>query len=218
MDRRAQRKARRRSQVRQEILDAVKKVLLDRGIAGLTLSAVARELELTKAALYYYFPSKDALVFELIYRDLAGHAEAVGEAVAGAASGAEALEALIRTSADHYGNRMDELRLAYLVPQVGAAGAERLDAETLEKIRPFNDRMYGAVANKIGLDQQAGRVSQDIDGRRLAFLAHTSVLGMLTVEGVVAAADRAPLIHSREALVDELVLSFTARLGRPDPE
>jgi len=212
MNRRSSRKKHRQDRVREEILDAARRVLLTEGLAGMTLAAVARELELTKAALYYYFSSKEALVFELIYLSLESHAQAVGDAVASAASGAEAVEALIRTAADDYGSRMDELRLAYLVPQVATAGGSRLGPEMLERIRPFNDLMYGTVADKIREDQRTGRVHPSIDARRLAFLAHTSVLGMLTVEGLVEVADEAPLIHSREAMVDELVRTFTARL------
>lgn len=215
MDRRDARKKRRQEQVREEILDAARRVLLSRGLPGLTLAAVARELQLTKAALYYYFASKEALVFELVYLDLASHAEAVGGAVANAASGAEAVEALIRASSAHYRNRMDDLRLAYLVPQIGTAAATRFDSDMLARIRPFNDRMYGVVADKIRQDQQADRIARTIDGRRLAFLAHTSVLGMLTVEGLVEVTDEAALIHSREAMVDELVRIFTARLTEP---
>lgn len=219
MNRRSSLKRHRQERVREEILDATRSVLLSQGLAGLTLSAVARELDLTKAALYYYYASKEALVFELIYLSLESHAAAVGGAVATATSGAEALEALIRTAAADYGSRMDELRLAYLVPQVGAAGGARLSPELLARIRPFNDRMYGAVADKIREDQRTGRIDPRIDGRRLAFLAHTSVLGMLTVEGLVEVTDEAPLIHSREAMVDELVRTFTARLqgDRPPP-
>jgi hypothetical protein len=55
-----------------------------------------------------------------------------------------------------------------------------------------------------------------VDGRRFAFLAHMAVLGMLTIEGVVEATDPAPLIHSRQSLVDELVATFTARLTQRD--
>jgi AcrR family transcriptional regulator len=216
MDRRSTLKKRRQDQVREEILDATRRVLLSRGLAGMTLTAVARELELTKAALYHYFASKEALVSELIYLSLASHAEVVGDAVASTTSGAAAIEALIRAAADHYGSRKDELRLAYLVPQVGTAAATRFGPDMLARIRPFNDRMYGAVADKIRQDQQAGRVSQSIDGRRLAFLAHTSVLGMLTVEGLVETADEAPLIHPHGAMVEELVRTFTARLVTPD--
>jgi len=212
MNKRAAIKKRRQDQVREEILDAARQVLLSRGLAGLTLEAVANELDLTKAALYYYFNSKEALVAELIYLSLESHAEAVGAAVASADSGPAAIEALIRTAAKHYGTRKDELRLAYLVPQVGTAAATRFGPEMLARIRPFNERMYGAVAQKIRQDQQAGGVAQGIDGRRLAFLAHTSVLGMLTVEGLVETVDEAPLIHMRDAMVEELVRTFTARL------
>lgn len=215
MDPRHARNERRREQVREEILDATRRVLLRRGAASLTLAAVARELQLTKAALYHYFPSKEALVFELVYLGLESHAEAVGNAVARAESGADAIAALIRASSEHYGSRKDELRLAYLVPQVGTASATPFDSDMLARIRPFNDRLYGAVADRIRRDQRAGIIAEGIDGRRLAFLAHTSVLGMLIVEGLVEVADAAPLIHSREAMVEELVRTFTTRLVEP---
>lgn len=206
------RKQRRRKLAREEILTASGRVLLEKGLGGLTLSAVARRLELTKAALYYYFDSKEKLLFELLYRSLERHAEAVGRAVDATTSGAAALEALIRTSAEHYGERMDELRLAYLVPQVGTAAAMRIDQETLARIRPFNERMYGAVDARVRADQDAGIIDSGIDGRRVAFLAHTSVIGMLTVEGLVEVADDAPLIHTRAAMVEELVTTFLGRL------
>ncbi len=210
MKRRESLKKHRQERAREEILDASRAVLLAEGFAGLTLTAVARELGLTKAALYYYFPSKEAIVFELIYLSLESHARVVGDAIAAATSGAGAIEALIRTAADDYGGRMDELRLAYLVPQV--AGGAHLSSDLLVRIRPFNEVIYGGTADKIRADQKAGRVDATLDARRLAFLAHTSVLGMLTVEGVVAVADDAPLIHSRRAMVDELVQTFIARL------
>jgi len=213
MNKRTALKKRRQEQVREEILAAARQVILSRGLGGLTLEAVAQELGLTKAALYHYFSSKEALVAELIYLSLESHAEAVGNAVDAATSGAGAVEALIRTASDYYGSRKDELRLVYLVPQVGTAAATRFGPEMLARIRPFNERMYGAVAQKVRQDQQTGRIPQGIDGRRLAFLAHTSVLGMLTVEGLVETVDEAPLIHLRGAMVDELVRTFSARLA-----
>lgn len=214
MEAREARKQRRREQVREEILDATRRVLLSRGIAGLTLAAVARELQLTKAALYHYFASKEALVFEMIYLGLEGHAAVVSEAIATSTTGADALEALIRASAAHYGTHRDDLRLAYLVPQVGGGSAVQLDAEQLARIRPFNARMYGAVAAKIAADQERGRIAASIDGRRLAFVAHMAVLGMLTMEGIAELAGD-PLLHAHGAMVDELVQTFRARLAAP---
>jgi len=210
------RRERRRDQARKEILDATRAVVLRVGAAGLTLSAIAKEVQLTKAALYYYFPSKEALVFEMIYLGLEGHAKTVESALLTTASGAEAIEALIRTATAHYAAHIDDMRLAYMVPQLGTAGATRLSPEMVERIRPFNDRIYGTAAEKIRQDQEAGLIAPTIDGRRIAFLAHMAVIGMLTIEGVVDAADDEPLIHPRDALVDDLVRSFTARLALPE--
>jgi AcrR family transcriptional regulator len=213
MDPREIRKERRQEQVREEILAAARDVLLKKGLAGLTLAAVARQLHLTKAALYYYFPSKDALAHELIYQSLANHAEAVEAAVRDASSGADAIEALIRASAAHYSSRLDELRLSYLVPQIGAAVTQPFSPDELARIRPFNDLMYGTVGDKIAADQRAGRSDRDVDGRRLAFLAHMAVIGFLVIQGLVEVADSAPLIHAQADMVDELVRTFRARLG-----
>jgi AcrR family transcriptional regulator len=213
MDARDIRRERRHGQVREEILDAARAVILERGLPGLTLAAVARELQLTKAALYHYFPSKEAISFELIRLSLEAHGKAVASAVAPTTSGADAIEALIRTSTAHFATRMDELRMTYLVPQVGSASATRFGPEMLAKIRPFNEQLYGSVAEKVRQDQTAGVVAKGIDGRRLAFLAHVAVIGMLTVEGLVAVADDAPLIHPRDAMVDDLVRTFRARLA-----
>ena len=67
---RTARRERRRNRSREEILTAARTVLLREGIAGITLDAVAKEVGVSKTALYYYFPSKDALLFELVYGNL----------------------------------------------------------------------------------------------------------------------------------------------------
>jgi AcrR family transcriptional regulator len=216
VDSRELRRERKQEQVREEILAATRRVLLEKGLGGFTLTAVARKLQLTKAALYHYFPSKEALVSELMYRDMDSHATAVEEAINGTNSGADALEALIRAAAKHYSERMDALRLTYMLPQVGAGGATLFDAEGLQRIRPFNERMYGSVNNKIRQDQETGKIAKDIDGRRLAFVAHVSVLGVLTIEGLVESAGDVPIIHKHDAMVEDLVCSFRARLAVTD--
>lgn len=212
MNKRERRRTRKQEQVREEILVATRRVVLDKGLAGFTLTAVARELQLTKAALYHYFASKDALLHELILRDLEKHSLVVEAAVKEAASGEQALEALIRTAADYYTANMDEMRFSYMVPQVGAAGMTPPDSETVARIRPFNDRIYGTTASKIQADQQAGIIDASINARRLAFLAHTSVMGMLTVEGLVEASEDGPLIHDHRAMINDLVATFCAKL------
>lgn len=215
MDRRELRRQRKQEQVREEILTAASRVLLEQGLANLTLVAVAKELQLSKAALYHYFSSKKDLVFELLFRSLERHCIAVETEVEKTSSGADALETLIRTAAAHYRAHPDEFRLTYLVPQAATRAAVAFEPDERERIRPINDRIFGTVADKIRADQAAGIVAKGIDGRRLAFVAHTSVLGILTIEGLVKAANDTPLMHAEGAMVDELVLSFRARLALP---
>lgn len=95
--RRQARRARRRDRSREEILDAARRVLLRTGVGGATLDAVARQAGMSKAALYYYFPSKDALLFELVFASVEAHAREVRDAVAEAETGADALARLIAT-------------------------------------------------------------------------------------------------------------------------
>lgn len=50
------------------ILDAAERLVLDVGVARLTLEAVAREAGLSKGGLLYHFPAKEALVRAMIAR------------------------------------------------------------------------------------------------------------------------------------------------------
>ncbi|MGD8863698.1 MAG: helix-turn-helix domain-containing protein [Myxococcales bacterium] len=213
-DPRALRKQRKQAQVREEILAAARAVVLEGGLSGFSLSAVARALSLSKAALYHYFDSKEALAFELMYRSLRAHADAVAPGIASTTTGADALEALIRGAAAHYGPRKDDLRLTYLAPQVDRDGAMEFDRARLERIRPINDQLFGPVAERIAADQERGHIPADVDGRRLAFVAHASVLGVLTVEGLVEVAED-PLLYSNAQMVDDIVSAFRARLLAP---
>src|SRR4051795_13286800 len=54
--------ARRRDRKVQDILSAAAEVLAERGFHGMSLDEIADRLNLTKATLYHYFPSKEALV------------------------------------------------------------------------------------------------------------------------------------------------------------
>ena len=53
---------------RTRILDAVERIVLARGVAGLTLEAAAREAGVSKGGLLYHFASKEALLTGLIER------------------------------------------------------------------------------------------------------------------------------------------------------
>jgi AcrR family transcriptional regulator len=198
------RRDRRRERSRAEILDAARAVLFRQGVAATTLDAVAREIGVSKAALYYYFPSKDALLFELVFGALEGQAQAVARAVDAAQDGAGAVAAIIRETVGAFAPRLDDFRLAFLHGQVAGPGAVHWDAQQFARVRPLNDLIFRAAADKLAEDG-AGAVPP----RLMAFLAYLAAVGLLTMKGMVDRLDD-PLLYSDEALVEGFAAIFAA--------
>ena len=168
---RSTRLERRRNRSREEILDAARSVLLRDGIAATTLDAVAKQVGMSKTALYYYFPSKDALFFELVFGNLQSQAQAVHDAVEKAPTGGDALGAIVRESVRTFAPRLDDFRLAYLHGQVAAQGAVHFDEQQFARIRPLNELWFAGAAKKLGEERKRRPGRAEIEPRLLAFLA-----------------------------------------------
>jgi AcrR family transcriptional regulator len=73
-----------REDIRQQTIEEIKTVarrqMGQSGTAGLSLRAIAREMEITAPAIYNYFPSLDDLITALIIDGFAGLAEALEQA------------------------------------------------------------------------------------------------------------------------------------------
>ncbi len=202
-----------RALTRQSILQAAETVLLREGLDALTLDAIAAELGLTKQGLYYHYPSKEALLAELALQEWTAVADAVHAATAAAPNAADALEALVRRYMARYAQRLPMFRLATQGSLLSPLAAS-LARQQLERIRPLNDRMYGPTERLLRAAQRADRADKGLDPRRLAFLAHTSAMGLLTMHLMVSSVDD-PLRHAPKALVDELCRALRAAVGGP---
>ncbi len=190
-------------------MDAARRVVLRHGIAATTLDAVAREVGLTKAALYYYYPSKDALLFELGFGAIEAQSRAVHDAVARAGDGGDALRAIIRETVQTYASRLDDFRLMYLHAQVAGPGAVRVDREQLARIRPLNDLAFGGAAKLLAEEWKRKRGRAGVEPRLMAFLAHLAAIGLLTMKGMVENLDD-PLLYSDEQLIEGFARIFEA--------
>jgi AcrR family transcriptional regulator len=203
------RRARRRDHSREEILEAARRVLMKKGIAATTLDAVAREVGLSKAALYYYFPSKDALYFELVYGILQSHAQAVHDAVEGTSNGADALRAIIRESVHCYSPRLDDFRLAFLHGQVAGQGALHFDDQQFARIRPLNELWFAGSAKRLGAERKTRTGRAKVEPRMLAFLAYLAALGFLTMKGMVESVED-PLLYEDDQIIEGFARVFAA--------
>lgn len=171
----------------------------------MTLDAVAREVGVSKTALYYYFPSKDALLFELMFGELEAQARAVSDEVERAPDGEAALGALIAASVKSFGSRIEDFRLAFLQSQLASPGSVRLDAEQFARIRPLNDLLLAGAAKKLA----SSGASPGVEPRLLAFLAYLSAIGLLTMKGLVESLND-PLKYSDDELIEALARVFAA--------
>lgn len=205
-DARKARQQRKRDRSRDDILAAARAVLLRDGIAAVTLEAVAREAGMSKTGLYYYFASKEALVFELVFDAWQGHAQRVRASVETAKSGAAALNAVIRNTVEAYSPQMDDFRLAYLLSQVSSG--LQLAPEQLERIRPLNDMLLAGTARM--LSGEGGKSA--VEPRLLTFLAFVSAIGLLTMKGLVESQGD-PLVYSDEQMIDALSRIFSGAAG-----
>jgi len=201
------RRERRRDRSREEILEAARRVLLREGVSATTLEAVAKEVGLSKTALYYYYPSKDALLFELIFGAMKTHAKAVHEAVEEAKDGAEALGALVRGTVKAFTPGLEDFRLAFLHGQVASPGAVHFDAEQFARIRPLNELLLGGAAKKLAEDRKRHPRRTQVDPRLMAFLAYLSAIGLLTMKGMVECLND-PLNYSDDQLIEGFARIF----------
>jgi AcrR family transcriptional regulator len=216
-EKRIARRDRRRDRSREEILEAARRVLVKKGVGAMTIEAVAKEVGVTKTALYYYYPSKDALLFELMFGVLKGHAQAVHEAVDEARDGADALGILIRKSVTEFAPRLEDFRLAFLHGQVASPGSVHFDEEQFARIRPLNDLWLAGAAGKLVEDRDKRHTRAPVEPRLMAFLAYLAALGMLTMKGMVESLDD-PLLYSDDQMIEGFAQIFAAAAEPAKPE
>jgi len=86
---------RRRADTRRELLDTAVRVMAERGVAGLSLSEVARRVGIRQPSLYKHFASLHAVYDELFREGAEQQREAVARALKGRAPGLPALAAAV---------------------------------------------------------------------------------------------------------------------------
>lgn len=194
------------ARVQREILAAAQRHLLERGVDAVTLESVAGDLGMTKQALYYYFPSKEALMRSLITTFLNDEIEVLTSRIESDDSRGNVLGTLIRSFHAHYIDRLDAFRSVYCQSQLYSGSRAAIDKETVEHdINPRTRHLFDVLEARLAEETRDG--DRRLELRRLAFVAWLSALGLMTMLGVADAADD-PLVHSDEELLEVLERVF----------
>lgn len=159
------------ARTRSRILDAAAQVLSAKGFAGMRLSDVAKVAELQAPAIYYYFPSRDDLIEEVMWVGLADMRAFLTAALESAPADATAMDRILVAVEAHLRH---ELAISdYTTAAIRNAGQlpdhlrERHDAE---------EKKYGALWRDLfRAAADAGELREDLD----PYLAQMLVLGTI---------------------------------------
>ncbi len=144
---------------REAILDAAKEVFSESGLEGASLRAVASRAGYTPAALYFHFPSKEAIYAALLEESLIS----LGAAVAGASSDAEG-QGRFRAAAmaffDFYADHPQDLDLGFYLFRGGMkpAGLGRDRDMMLNSALGSALEPIAIAAMEMGLERAAANV------------------------------------------------------------
>lgn len=145
------------------IMTAIEAVVLQHGVAGLSIDAVAREAGISKSSVLYDFKDKSALLAAYVARKIEAK-QALIRARMAAAEGPDALLRAIIANAAAKAPTEQEVSVAMVI----SASTEGSDA--------CRCAMRGAIAEEIA------KVTQDATSPREAMLAYLAVHGLMCME------------------------------------
>lgn len=139
------RREREKAAHRQEIMDAAVRVFARRGFAAATLDEIAQEAEFSRGALYLYFPSKEDLLFNVLY-DL-GKTVVNGFKITlnGKKSFREELTDLFTGAAEFTFTQSDRLKIATSLHLISVSG---LPEDALMKMYTLHEEMLNVLCER----------------------------------------------------------------------
>ena len=169
---RIDRRARRRQQTIEEILDIAEQVMAEEGVNALSLAEVARRLGVQPPSLYKYFPSLMAVYDALFMRGQLEHLAVMRRAMARAGPGLDALTAGLEASGRWLLAHRATAQLLFWRPVPSFEPSPEAFAPSVEMIALQRAALAGAVA--------AGQLGPGADSDEAVYLMSTLITGVLS--------------------------------------
>jgi len=166
------RRARRRQETIDEILDIAVAIMSEEGVNGLSLSEVARRLGVQPPSIYKYFPSLMAIYDELFLRGQSVHLEVMRESMAIADPGLDALIAGLEASGRWLLANRAVAELLFWRPVPRFEPSPRAMAISQEMIDIQRAALIDAVT--------AGQLGPGAETDEAVFLISTLIIGVLS--------------------------------------
>ncbi len=169
------------------ILDAALASFGSRGYDATSLDAVAKQLDIRKQTILYWFPTKEALLGSVIERSATELAEAFEVGLEGAGEGWAKVEAVVRAVFRLASRRPELLALVREVARLGPPAATKM----LLVLDPLVQR----ASSFLEAEMTAGRMRRH-DPRLLLLAIYSTVIGMVTEVEVLRALGEEPTARS----------------------
>ncbi|GAB3075084.1 TetR/AcrR family transcriptional regulator [Nocardioides zeae] len=160
------------ARTRARILDAAANVLSRRGFAGTRLSEVAEQAELQAPAIYYYFPSREDLIEEVMWVGIAEMRAQLEERLGELDDGTPPMEKIMVAVESH-------LRHALEISDYATASIRNAGQlpDALRKRQLAEEVKYGEVWRRLLTDAvREGDLNPELD----LYVAHMLVIGALS--------------------------------------
>lgn len=146
------RRERERLRHRQEILDAARQIVADRGIEGVTVEQVAKQADFAVGSIYRHFSSKEELILAVVGDFADDMFEEMAAVAAEPGPYLERLDKFIRLSLQHQSECQPLFEALMTLPgQLPAPGSD-----TRARMMAMHQRFLGSLDTMVGLGEQAG--------------------------------------------------------------
>jgi AcrR family transcriptional regulator len=129
------------------IVDAMRSSVVRRGVAGSTFDHVAREAQVSRGLLHYYFGTKERLLAEVVRRDCEVRMHVIDEQLAGARSADEVIDGLVASLAEMVANDPSFITLVFELFTLSRRNDE-IAGEFAELLRRTREHVAGLLAAK----------------------------------------------------------------------
>jgi AcrR family transcriptional regulator len=169
---RPDRRARRRQETIEEILDIAREIMSEEGVNGLSLAQVARRLGVQPPSLYKYFPSLMAIYDALFLRGQRENLAEMCAGMAGAEPGLDALIAGLEASGRWALANRAVAELLFWRPVPSFHPSEEAFAPSAEMVELQRRALADAVV--------AGQLGPDANNEDAVYLVSTLIVGVLS--------------------------------------
>jgi AcrR family transcriptional regulator len=177
-----ERKTREKENRRALILRKAKSLILERGVGSFSMQDIAHASELSKATLYLYFESKEAILIEILQEAISDFTELARLRIPADGTGLQALQALWETYLELLGESQDLVVLTgiknYLDPEFPFG-----DANTSEKFAKATAGLVDLIEFLLRRGMEDGSIyhSDDPDRQaRTVIMFATSVIDTIS--------------------------------------